>query len=231
MEQAMPSPFPGMNPYLEKRGVWSNVHAHALPLFVERLVPQVVPRYIVKMEEHIYVHELPNGTQSPPAHVQVPAVDIERLAFIEIRDREHRELITVIELLSPSNKRPGPDRDLYLSKRRQILASPTHFVEVDLLRGGPPMPAEDRPACDYAVMVSRADERPRAGFWPIGLRDRLPVIPVPLGAPDPDARLDLQEILDHIYDAGGYAYYIYDGDPEPPLRPDDAAWARTVGPR
>jgi hypothetical protein len=201
-----------MNPYLEQAGVWSNVHAHALPLFVERLVPQVVPAYIVKMEEHVYV--------------QIPGVDIERLAFIEIRDRKSRELITVVELLSPSTKRPGPDRDLYLNKRRQILASSTHLVEIDLLRGGLPMPPENRPDSDYAVLVSRAEERPRAGFWPIGLRDRLPVIPVPLRAGDPEARLDLQEILGHIYDAGGYAFYIYDGSPEPPLRPEVSAWAR-----
>ena len=45
----MPSPFPGMNPYLEQPGVWHTVHAHALTIFVERLVPQVVPAYIVKM--------------------------------------------------------------------------------------------------------------------------------------------------------------------------------------
>jgi hypothetical protein len=165
-----------------------------------------------------------------PANVRLQVfVDYERLGFIEIRDRRSRELITVVELLSPSNKHGG-DRSQYLAKRARVLDSSAHFVEIDLLRGGPPMPAEDRPDCDYAVMVSRAEDRPRAGFWPIGLRDRLPVIPVPLRAPDPDARLDLQEVLDHIYDRGGYAYYIYDGEPEPPLRSEDAEWARALVP-
>jgi hypothetical protein len=156
---------------------------------------------------------------------------IERILYREIRDRQGRERVTVVTLLSPSHKRPGPDRDQYEVRRRELLGSRAHLVEIDLLRGGPPMPAEDRPDCDYAVMVSRAEERPRAAFWPIGLRDRLPVIPVPLRAPDPDARLDLQEILDHVYDAGGYAYYVYDGAPEPPLRPDDDAWARQLIPQ
>src|SRR5262249_40379790 len=159
-------------------------------------------------------------------HVAVAfsAIDVERLAFLEIRDRKSRELITVIELLSPANKRPGPHREQYLSKRGQVLASPAHLVEIDLLRGGLAMPGADRPACDYAVMVSRAPERPSAEFWPVGLRDRLPVIPIPLRTGDPDAQLDLQELLDRIHDTGGYAYYI-EGQPDPPLRPDQAAWA------
>jgi hypothetical protein len=179
-------------------------------------------RRIVKIDEHVSIHENPHEPRRLLGRAD--------LAFIEIRDRRSRELVTVIELLSPSNKRPGPDRDQYLAKRGQILASPAHLVEIDLLRGGAPMPADDRTDCDYAVLVSRAEQRPHAGFWPIGLRDRLPVIPVPLRAGDPDARLDLQEVLDHIHDTGGYAYYIYDGTPEPPLRPDDVAWARQFVP-
>lgn len=109
-----------------------------------------------------------------------PVVEIERESFVEIRDRRTRELITVIELLSPANKKPGPDREQYLAKRRQVLASPVHFVEIDLLRGGVRMPLEDFIECDYYAMVSRAEERPRAGVWAVSLADRLPEIPVPL---------------------------------------------------
>jgi hypothetical protein len=73
--------------------------------------------------------------------------------------------------------------------------------------------------------VSRFERRPKAGFWPIGLRDRLPEIPIPLRHGDADARLDLQQVLHRIYDAAGYEYHIYTGPPEPPLSADDAAWA------
>jgi hypothetical protein len=210
----MPSPFPGMNPYLEQDDAWHGFHKCLIPYISEVIVPQVRPRYIVKLGEHVYIHEL------------LTAIDVERLSFVEIRDRHSRELITIIEVLSPSNKRIGPDREKYVAKRRQLLASSVHFVEIDLLRGGPRMPVEDLPDCDYCIMVSRIEKRPHVGIWPIRLRERLPVIPIPLRAPDADARLDLQEALDHLYDAAGYEDYIYTGTPQPPLHPDDAAWAR-----
>lgn len=87
------------------------------------------------------------------------------------------------------------------------------------------MPWLDMPPCDYCVVVSRHERRPKAGFWPIGLRDRLPEIPIPLRDNDPNARLDLQQLLHRIYDTAGYAYRIYSGPPEPPLAAEDAAWA------
>jgi Protein of unknown function (DUF4058) len=101
---------------------------------------------------------------------------------------------------------------------------------IDLLRGGRPMPVERRPRCDYSVMVSRAEARPWAGFWPVRLRQRLPIIPVPLLPGDPEARIDLQEVLHHVYDATGYEDFIYAGQPDPPLSSKDAAWARTFVP-
>ncbi len=141
-----------------------------------------------------------------------------------------RELITVVELLSPTNKRGGADREQYVAKREELVKSAAHFVEIDLLRGGRPMPVERRPRCDYSVLVSRAEARPWAGFWPVRLRQRLPIIPVPLLPGDPDARIDLQEILHHVYDATGYEDFIYAGQPDPPLSSKDAAWAGTFVP-
>jgi len=67
-------------------------------------------------------------------------------------------------------------------------------------------------------------------LWPIGLRERLPVIPVPLKTPDGDAQLDLQKALHHVYDASGYEDYIYAGPPDPPLAADDQAWAESLIP-
>jgi hypothetical protein len=248
-EEAMPSPFPGMNPYLEQEDVWHDFHERFVPHLAEVLVsqPQVREGYIVKIDEHVFIHErsaqerefvgradvLVAGARpaaailEAPAFARVPvAVVEERLSFVEIRDRKERQLIAVIELLSPSNKYAGPDREQYLPKRWHILRSRAHLVEIDLLRGGPRPPLEGLPECDYCVVVSRAEERPRVGVWPLRLRDRLPVIPVPLRAPDPDARLDLQEPLHRIYDGAGYANYIYTGIPHPRLHPEDAAWAR-----
>jgi hypothetical protein len=216
------------------------------------LTPQVRPGFVARIDEHIYIHELPPespsligradvsvaqttatqathsavGVLEPPTRVQLPRVDIERHSFVEIRDRLDRRLITVIELLSPTNKYAGPDREQYLAKRGQLLASGTHFVEIDLLRGAPRLPLSDLPPCDYYILVSRAEERPDAGLWPVRLRDRLPVVPIPLRSPHPDARLDLQVLLDRIYDAAGYEDDIYQGEPQPRLAAEDADWAR-----
>ena len=90
------------------------------------------------------------------------------------------------------------------------------------------MPHEGRPECDYSVLVSRAEKRRAADFWPIHLRERLPTIPVPLRHPDAAAGVDLQEVLDRAYDGPGYEHFIYNGEPEPALAPADAAWARQV---
>ena len=245
----MPSPFPGMNPYLEQESVWHDFHERALPLAADLIGAQVLPRYFVKIDEHMYVHELGEehrrfigrgdlwvaplthegrgagtaGLLEDPLEVGVPQIDVEGQSFLEIRDRDSRQLITVVELLSPSNKYSSRDRDQYLAKTRQLLQSDVHFVEIDLLRGGPRMPWLDLPACDYCAVVSRAERRPKAGFWPIRLRDRLPVIPVPLRQGDPDARLDLQEVLHRVYDGkhrGAVGGEVGDGRMSPAPRTD-----------
>ena len=246
----MPSPFPGMNPYLEQVRSWHDFHERYIPKAAESITPQVRPAYIVTIDEHVYIHELAEDerrltgradamviterTDAPPRSagslleapvygLLAPAVDLERHAFLEIQDRDTREVITVIELLSPSNK--TSDREQYLEKRRRFLKSSVHLVEIDLLRGGRRLPLQQLPKCDYYAIVSRAEERPRVGVWPIRLRDRLPVIPIPLRSHEPDARLDLQEVLNQVYDAAAYEDYIYKGRPEPRLRKADGEWA------
>jgi hypothetical protein len=213
----MPSPFPGMNPWLEQEGLWLDFHTKFLTAINERLVGQVRPKYIVLIEQHIYVHEF---------IIQFTAQDVERVPYLEIRDRLSRELVTVLEMLGPSNKR-GDDRPQYLAKRRQLLESSAHLIEIDLMRGGKPMPNANRPGCAYSVVVSRAD-RPRVGFWPIGLKERLPEIPIPLRKPDGDARVNLQEVLNHVYDVFGYENFVYAGSPAPALSPEDLRWATQV---
>ncbi len=253
----MPSPFPGMNPYFEQADHWQDFHNEFLTWLRRRLAPQIAPDYIVQLEKHVYIHDLPPeprrllgrpdfsvirsgistagriglGVLEAPAEVRLPAQDVERVAYLEIRDRRGRELVTVIELLSPSNKRSGEDRQQYLAKRREILRSTAHLVEIDLLRGWTPMPADDRPEGDYSVLISRSGRRPAADFWPIRLRDRLPVIPIPLKSTDQDGQIDLQQVLHQAHDGPGYEKFIYDGLPEPPLSTEDAEWAGPFIPR
>ncbi len=251
----MPSPFPGMNPYLESTDVWRDFHSSFCGRIKEVLAPQVQPAYIVKLEENLYLHDNEDESRQyfgtadvtvhpvngdggvatlvpveAPAFLTLPEVEKWTEPFIEIRDRNSRRLVTVIELLSPTNKGAGRDREQYLAKREQLLHSSAHFVEIDLLRGfGARMPFLDKP-CDYYALASRVEQRPRVGWWPLKLRDRLPVIPVPLTSPDADASLDLQAALNHVYDASFYGNYIYREPPQPRLSADDEAWAKAFLP-
>jgi hypothetical protein len=90
-------------------------------------------------------------------------------------------------------------------------------VEIDLLRGGARPPVQGLPAdAAYYTLVSRSPARPRASLWRLALRDPLPPIPVPLRAGEPEARVNLQELLHQVCDAAGYEAYVYDGAPSLP---------------
>jgi hypothetical protein len=246
-----------MNPYLEHSSVWHDFHERFIPLAADILGSQVLPRYFVKIDEHLYVHDLteesgslagradvaiseqPLQTRSSnpatglliaPAEVTTPQIDIESASYLEIVDRASRQVVTVLELLSPANKLAGKDRDQYVSKAKQLMWTNVNFVEIDQLRCGLRSHWMGMPSCDYSVVVSRAEQSPKAGLWPIQLRDRLPVIPVPLRPGDADAQLDLQQLLHRIYDSAGYGYYIYDNAIEPPLSPEDAEWVKSLIP-
>jgi hypothetical protein len=222
----MPSPFPGMNPYLEHDDVWHDFHCHFSVRCSEAIVSQVQPAFIVRLGQHVYLHEIPYELRQPG----LAAVDIERESFIEIRDRVSQDLVTIVDILSHPNKRPGPHREGHLAARKGLLSGPVHLVELDLLREQPRFPLGNLPYCEYYGLVNRSHKRPNAEIWPIRLREPLPVIPIPLRPGEPDARLDLQAVLHHVYDGAGYEHYIYDTDPQPPLSPDDAAWARQFVP-
>jgi hypothetical protein len=139
-------------------------------------------------------------------------------------------VVTAIELHSPSNKSPGPDRDAYLAKREEYLATGTNLVEIDLLRAGSRPPLGDNPPnAPYYVLVCRAWEFPEVGFWTIGLRDLLPEIPVPLAEDEPDVPLAIRPCVDNCYEGGRYALKIdYGEPPDPPLSESDAKWAREL---
>lgn len=253
----MPSPFPGMDPYLEQNDTWEDFHLRFIAHAGDMLAGDVGDNYLVKIEARIYVRQLSEeerhftgradaavteaagaatqragGTAllSAPIDLVLPETEMQREPYLEVRDRRDRRVVTVLELLSPANKTPGADREAYLAKRRTLLRSMTHLVEIDLRRGGtrPQFPA--LPSCDYYALVSRYQDRPHVGLWPIGLRERLPPIPVPLTPPDADVVLDLQALLQRVYDAAGYGKYIYAEKPQPPLAAADDAWASALLP-
>jgi hypothetical protein len=147
---------------------------------------------------------------------------------MEVRTVRDETVVTAIELLSPANKRTGVDAaDAYERKRREIIRSPIHLIEIDLLRGGRrPSLATPWTPTPYVVMLSRADQRPHVEIWPVQLHDPLPVVPVPLREPDPDVPLDLGAALNEAYAEGRYDLRIdyREPPPPPPLSPVDEAW-------
>lgn len=253
------SPFPGMDPYLESPDLWPDVHTRLMNIFAEQLTPLLVPKYVAELNTQIVIDRLgddpptrqaalpdvavtrsqgstagsgPASTAAPaPLRLRVPMPVPTRLVSVYIRLRETERLVTVIELLSPVNKRPGRGRQDYLEKRASILESEVHLVEVDLLRQWPRMPLEGAlPDSAYLAVVSNAYERPACDVWPIGLRQPLPILPVPLLRPDPAVPLDVGQGLRTAYERARYDLRIdYTAPPPPPpLSPDDAAWVVAI---
>lgn len=250
----MQSPFPGMDPYLERPSLWPNVHQSLITYARDALAPAVRPRYWVHIGERVYLSEPPRSVypditlveqppmvrerggaavmdvQDAPVVIIVPNVEA-REVFLELRDAGSGHVVTVIEVLSPANKTAGPGRELYLEKQEQVLRSDASLVEIDLLRRGehtvaaPTDAQPPLPPCHYLVSVSRPENRFRFETYPVTVRQRLPRFGVPLRAGEPDVRLDLQALLDQCYQNGAYADVLdYTRDPDPPFTGEDADW-------
>jgi len=209
----MPSPFPGMDPYIEDQE-WDDFHASINVLMKELLGPILAPRYFVRVHRREYIE---HAAPMPEEH---------REAYLVIRECNSKEIITVIETLSPANKRAGADGQReYFRMRDQVLDSRSHLVELDLLRGGLRLPNTGGlpPGDDYAI-VSRSRRRPRADVYTWGIRQPLPAIPVPLKEGDPDVSLDLQAAFTTVYDRSDYDMSIdYGAALDPPLSEADQA--------
>jgi Protein of unknown function (DUF4058) len=162
------------------------------------------------------------AVQSRPQRIKVPVPQTVYEQYLEIREVATDAIVTVIEVLSPKNKRSGEGRDAYEKKRRSILGSLTHFVEIDLLRGGKPMPMLDiRSPSMYRILVSRSHQRPDADLYGFGLPDSLPVFPVPLKPNEPEPIIDLPEIFNGIYKRARHSIRLDYAQPLPPPKLSD----------
>jgi hypothetical protein len=151
-----------------------------------------------------------------------------RESFVEIHTVEpERRLVTCIEVLSPSNKRPNSHtREQYLRKRQALLLGEANLVEIDLLRHGEKMPMLDPwPNSPYRLLVGRWYKEGLCHVWPAHYRKSLPAIPVPLDRPDVDVMLNLQPLIEAVYDRSRYGMDIdYTKPLDPTLGETDHTW-------
>ena len=201
----MPSPFPGMDPYLENISMWPDLHHRLITAIADEISAQVRPSYYVKIEQRIYLSE-PNEPDSfripdvsvlsasgngdvsgasllPDTNkegdtavaVRVPVPEEVREGYLELREAGSNYLITALEVLSPTSKRPGAGRDTYEEKRMELLGTWTNLVEIDLLRAGEPMCVISNNGIhsDYRILVARGG-RSRAMLYPFGVRQPFP---------------------------------------------------------
>ncbi len=244
----MATPFPGMDPYLEQPELWNQVHNRLIVAIADALTPQIVPSYHVSIEERVYAsvddsvlvgvadiavaskNKPTRATtalkQAEPARVKVPMPLEITERFLEIKSTLTGEVVTVVEVLSPKNKRSKDGRQAYENKRLKVFASNTSLVEIDLLRAGEPMPIFPDAKGNYYILVSRGYRRPDADLYTFTVRDTIPAFPVPLKQTDVEPVVDLQQLLHDIYDRARFDLVIdYSQPAKPPLSPEDAAWA------
>jgi hypothetical protein len=251
----MPSPFPGMDPYLEHPSAWPNIHHRLITAIADDLAPKLLPKYQILVEERVYqvagedsiLVGAPDVTiaqarsqqstdsgnlavalpADAPISVMLPRLEIVRQGYLEVREIATGQVITVIEVLSPVNKRPGKGRNDYENKRAIVLESSSNLVEIDLLRQWQPMAIVGTPIrSHYRILVSPQERRPQADLYAFNLADRMPCFALPLKREDAAPVIDLRLLLDGIYDRSGYGFVIdYTQPPIPPLSESDRIWA------
>jgi hypothetical protein len=256
----MSNPFPGMNPYLENPEIWPEVHHLLISILAETLNPQLLPKYRVAIEKRVYqlsgedvlLVGIPDVTiegskssriksfkpsnialvtpTSSPISVTLPIPIEVREGYLEVREIATQEVITVIEILSPSNKRPGKGRDIYQQKRENILSSYTHLVEIDLLRTGDYLPMiGNNIEGDYHILISPREYRPRADLYLFNLPDEIPTFALPIRSEDHYPIINLGSLLNKVYERAGYDVVIdYKKNPSPPLSSKEQEWLNSL---
>ena len=247
------NPFPGMNPFFEQQ--WRDAHTSLLTYFRDALQEQLPSDLVARAEEEVVTigaeskgyrpdvqvrepwtlkepgsTEAASGPRPPTTEPILVYVEEGVERWLEVRDQTGR-LITALELLSPSNKLEFLERERYLRKRRNFIGGGANLVEIDLVRQGTPIfPAAVRrvlldAGASYGVCVFRAGRPNEHEVYPIGLRERLPIVRVPLRPSDPDVTLELQPLINQCHERGRYYSLKYDSALDPPLSPEEAAWA------
>ncbi len=255
----MRSPFPGMDPWLEHPDLWPDVHNSLITSIRDALMPRITPRYDARVEarttrlssldvDRLYRPDVgirtgnlaASGREAGVAvlghpevkksQVIVPLIDEIEETFLTIREVSSRKLVTAIEVLSPTNKKTKKPRAQYLAKRDEYLQAKVNFVEIDLLRGGKPMPLKDPPASsDYRILICRPKLSRSADLLGFSIRTPIPTIPIPLLPGDTEPMLELNEILHDLYERASYDLSIdYQQPPQPPLRKQDQSWAAAI---
>jgi hypothetical protein len=253
----MPSPFPGMDPYLENPSTWPDLHQRLIAYSAEALQSQIRPKYIARIGERVELSSFRRGyipdvllIRSAPAPygealaggllvadepTTIAMLEEERrVPFLEIIHHPSGEVVTLIEVLSPANK-TGEDRQKYLRKQDDIRNSQANLVEIDLLGEGQPttlarLGSIDKPA-GWRYIVSVLRNRTPGGIeaYPIPLRQRLPRCRIPLLPEDEDAILDLPAVFTRCYDVGGYDLLVdYRQPPPVELSLEDKKWMETL---
>lgn len=254
----MPSPFPGMDPYLEGHE-WTSFHGEFCVEIARQLRPLLRPRYIAltmrrsvtdtpedlaitAKSDNVYpdvgvVERSPvplptlDGVDvlEPTLQVATKMPEMVPQVSVEIRDVEERQLVTLIEMISPASKR-GQGYQEYVEKRTRILLSTSHLLEIDLLRNGIRVPMrQELPKSPYFIFLSRWQRRPMTDIWEIGLGQSLPTIPIPLLPEDEDVALDLQQAFTNVHDSVAYDLLLdYTRPADVPLKGKAAKWAATL---
>ena len=216
----MPSPFPGMDPYLEDDALWPVFHRQFVQSLHQILQPSLIDRYRQRVNQRRYVTEQALFTS---------VVREEHLEdYIEIRQRCDGRLVTLVDVVSPANKLTPAGRAAYLAKRGEAKSAKANLVEVDLVLQGQPTLEYSRdglPDWDYAVTVTRSTQPDRYEIYTATLQKRLPRFRLPLASDDKDTVLDLHTAFTRCYDQGGFAAKInYGKAPATPLSDEDRKW-------
>jgi hypothetical protein len=209
-----------MDPYLEEEPFWATFHHHLVTCLYQNLLPGLVDRYRARVGQRHY-------TTEQPLFTSVLREDHHE-EYIEIRQRSDGRLITLIDVVSPSNKTTDSGRQAYLTKRGESRSAGANLVEIDLVLQGQPMldySREGLPDWDYAVTVTRANNPDRFEIYTATLQKRLPRFRMPLANDDRDTVVDLYNTFAKTYDQGGFLGKIdYKRDPAVPLLDEDRRW-------